>query len=80
MGKLPQYISRFLTYCTNMYETRSTDKLLLKMLIFHTEIGRSAFSNYVWNELQGILHMQSVPSLAMFKHILKSVYKEQCTF
>ncbi len=52
------------------------------MLIFHTEIGCSAFSNYalyVWNELLGILHMESVPSLAMFKNILKSVYIEQCT-
>ncbi len=80
--KLPQYISSLLTYCTNIYNTRLTDKLLLKMPIFHTEIGRSAFSNYapyVWNELQGILHMESVPSLAMFKNILKSVYIEQCT-
>ncbi len=38
VGKLRQYISSLLTYCTNIYNTRSTDKLLLKMLIFHTEI------------------------------------------
>jgi len=46
-----------LTYCTSNYNTRSTAKLLLKIATFHTELGRSAFSNYapyVWNELQGI--------------------------
>ncbi len=34
VGKLPQYISSLLTHCTNIYNTRSTDKLLLKMPYF----------------------------------------------
>ncbi len=82
VGKLPVYVSSLLTYCTNIYNARSTDKALLKMHIFHTEIGQTAFSNYtpcVWNELQGTLHMESVPSLRVLKHILNSVYIEQCT-
>ncbi len=82
VGKLPQYISSLLTYCTTIYNTRSTDKPLLKMQIFSYRDRSSAFSNYapyVFNELQGILHMEYVPSLAMFTNILKSVYIEQCT-
>ncbi len=35
VGKLPHCISSLLTY---IYNIRSTDKLLLKMPIFHTEI------------------------------------------
>jgi len=55
-GKLPLYISSLLT-CTSNYNTGSTAKLPH----FHTELGRSAFSNYapyVWNELQGISIMK----------------------
>lgn len=83
LGKLPQYISSLLTYCTSIYNTRTTDKCLLKMPnVIQKQVDLFFFffnyAPYAWNELQGILHMKSVPPLAFLKNILKSVFMKQC--
>uniref|UniRef100_A0A0E9XSQ5 Uncharacterized protein n=1 Tax=Anguilla anguilla TaxID=7936 RepID=A0A0E9XSQ5_ANGAN len=81
LGKLPQYISGLLKYYSSSHNTRSSEKILLMVPSIRTELGKSAFSfhaPHVWNELQGILNLKSLPSLDMFKNMLKSVFTEQC--
>ena len=66
MGKLPNYISSLLSQRTSTYSTRSSEKMLLTVLTSRTEIGKTAFQIYapfVWNELQSILNLHSLPSL-----------------
>ena len=81
MGKLPNYISSLLSQRTSTYSTRSSEKMLLTVLTSRTEIGKTAFQIYapfVWNELQSILNLHSLPSLDIFLNDLKTSLTEQC--
>lgn len=81
LGKLPSYITKFLTFYTNGYGTRSQLHLCLKVPRVFTEFGKHAFSFYaprVWNDLQNVLKLESLPSLSTFKFILYSTFKESC--
>lgn len=81
LGKLPSYITKFLTFYTNGYGTRSQLHLCLKVPRVFTEFGKHAFSSYaprVWNDLQNVLKLESLPSLSTFKFILYSTFKESC--
>lgn len=81
LGKLPYYICNLLTFCTLSYGTRSSHKLLLQSCTPRTELGKTGFSfyaPYLWNELQKILCMDSLPSLETFKREINTVYTEEC--
>ena len=66
MGKLPNYISSFLSQRTSAYSTRSSEKMLLTVLTSRIEIGKTTFQIYapfVWNEFQSVHYLHSLPSL-----------------
>ena len=72
IGKLPPYISSLLDWNTGMHQTRSSNRLALRVPRVRSEHGKSAFSYdapHTWNALQQTLNLQAFPSLNEFKAI-----------
>lgn len=82
LGKLPTYICSLLSFYTCNYRTRSSAKLLLHVPRVHSELGKTAFSFFapsLWNEMQSIIMLETLPSVNIFKNLLWSTMKETCT-
>lgn len=84
VGKLPSYISRLLSFYMNTYSTRrAANGMLLNVPRMQLDLGKTSFSFYapsLWNELQDKINLQSLPTVNVFKGILKSALQETSCF
>lgn len=81
LGMLPNYITRLLCLYKKNYSTRSSIGIKLEVPKIHSEHGKSAFSYFapwLWNEFQINAQLERIPSLNVFKNILRCKMNEVC--
>ncbi len=81
LGKLPTYICNLLSYYTCNYSTRNSYKLHLTVPRVCSEFGKTAFSSYgprLWNEMQSVMMLETIPSLNIFRNLLELYLEETC--
>ena len=80
-GKLPDYLSSLLERNARTYSTRSNDWLSLRVPRAYSDLGKTAFSvdaPKAWNDLQGILKLEVMPSFLTFKGMLSTLCMSDC--
>ncbi len=83
LGKLPTYICNLLSYYTCNYSTRNSYKLHLTIPIVCSEFGKTVFSSYgprLWNEMQSVMMLETIPSLNICRNPLDKYLEETCNF
>ena len=76
LGRLPCYLSVFLTRKHGNYGLRSQDTMLMTVPRVRTELGKKAFmfsAPFAWNSLQNELKLQDLVTLNEFKGMVKSI-------
>ena len=82
LGKMPSYISRLLTfYSCKTHDTRRAAKGMILDVPKVKSFGEAAFSYYapkIWNDLQDTVTLKVLPSVGIFKNILRTALRETC--
>ncbi len=77
-GRSPPYLTSLLTWASEgPYQTRSTNRLLLKVPRVHSELGKSAFVYHaptMFNYLQQTLNLSSLISPGQFKSVISNCF------
>ena len=80
-GKLPRYLTEMLQISDGLYQTRSTDMLMLYVPQARSELGKTAFSLSApdsWNNLQQQIKLNTFISFNQFKQTILNLPNSTC--